>query len=54
MGNLKVVQPYTPGNDSCELCLKEKAVICRHATDHTFLNKRSEIANACRHKAKLY
>ena len=50
---LKIVQGYTPVNDSCPLCLEEKAAIGRHAFDPKCLNKRSELGNACRHKAKF-
>ena len=50
---LKIVQPYAPGNDSCPLCLEEKAAIGRHTSNPKCLNKRSELANACRHKAKF-
>ena len=50
---LKVVQLYTPGNGSCQLCLEEKAAIDRYAIDPTCLNRRSKIGNVCRHKAKV-
>ena len=46
-------QPYIPGNDSCQLCLEEKAAIGRPATNPTCLNRRSELENSCRHKAKF-
>ena len=50
---LKVVPPYRPGQINCELCLAEKTEIARHSIDPNCLNKRSEIAQACRHKARF-
>ena len=50
---LRVVPPYKPGQLNCELCLAEKTEIARHSSDPNCLNKRSEIAQACRHKARF-
>lgn len=49
---VKLVDPYKPGNKSCELCLAEKVAIGRNADDPDSLNKRSELAAACRHRAR--
>ena len=49
---VKLVGPYLPGNKSCELCLAEKVAIGRHSDDPSCLNKRSELAQACRHRAR--
>ena len=48
---VKFVGPYTPGSKSCELCLAEKVAIGRHSDDPNCLNKRSELVQACRHRA---
>ena len=50
---LRVVPPYKTGNMNCELCLAEKTEIARHSSDPDCMNKRSEIAQACRHKARF-
>ena len=50
---LRVVPPYRPGQPNCELCLAEKTEIARQASDPSSLNKRSEIAQACRHRARF-
>ena len=49
---VKLVTPYLPGNKSCELCLAEKVAIGRHSVDPECLNKRTELAQACRHRAR--
>ena len=48
----KLVGAYQPGYKNCELCLAEKVAIGRHADDPDCLNKRSELAAACRHRAR--
>ena len=50
---LRVVPPYRPGQLNCELCLAEKQEIASHANDPDCLNKRSELAQACRHRARF-
>ena len=42
---------YKKGNRNCDLCLTEKLHIMRHSSDPHYLNKRTEIALRCRHKA---
>ena len=49
---VKLVGPYTAGSKSCELCLAEKVAIGRHSDDPNYLNKRSELAQACRHRTR--
>ena len=49
---IKVVPPYRPGQRNCELCLAEKLEIGREAANPNSLNKRTEIAAACRHRAR--
>ena len=49
---VKLVDAYKPGDKSCELCLAEKVAIGRNADDPDSLNKRSELAAACRHRAR--
>ena len=44
--------PYRPSSKRCDLCLTEKLVIIQ-ARDEGLLNKRSEIANKCRHSNKF-
>ena len=43
---------YKKGNRYCDLCLTEKFYILQNIEDNSFLNKRSEMAQKCRHKAK--
>ncbi len=43
--------PYKPATRKCDLCLSEKLCIVRGNVDE-MLNKRSEIANKCRHSNK--
>lgn len=43
---------YKPGGQTCELCLAEKMHICNNIHDTNCLNKRSEIAQRCRHRAR--
>ena len=50
---LRVVPPYEPGQTSCQLCLEEKVQISNLSQDSNNLNKRSEIAQACRHRARF-
>ena len=42
---------YMPGHRTCQLCLTEKLQILRHGRDKNCLNKRSELAQTCRHRA---
>ena len=49
---VRLVGAYQPGNKNCELCLAEKVTIGRYADDPDCLNKRSELAAACRHRAR--
>ena len=44
--------PYRPSSKRCDLCLTEKLIIIQ-ARDEGLLNKRSEIANKCRHSNKF-
>ena len=43
---------YSCGSDKCDLCLTEKYEILK-SNPNISLNKRSEIANKCRHKNKF-
>ena len=47
--------PYSSGSRSCDLCTTEKLKILElhKNSPNTILNKRSEIANKCRHRAKF-
>ena len=45
--------PYQVGGRSCSLCLTEKLHILRNANNPCFLNKRTEIAQRCRHRAEF-
>ena len=47
----KKCSPYQPSSNRCDLCLSEKLVIIQ-AKEDGLLNKRSEIANKCRHGNK--
>lgn len=47
----KKCAPYKPSSRKCDLCLSEKLCIVRGNADE-MLNKRSEIANKCRHSNK--
>ena len=47
---LRVVQPYRPGQRNCQLCLAEKIEIGANLDDPNNLNKRTEMAAACRHR----
>ena len=50
---LEKAYPYTNGSRNCGLCLAEKMHIMRQINNPTFLNKRTELAQKCRHKAKF-
>ena len=47
-----VSRPYRCGTRKCNLCIEEKFAIFKHQSAET-LNKRTEIANKCRHRAKF-
>ena len=47
---IATAQPYKTSQKSCQLCLTEKLKILEHANHTNSLNKRSEIAQKCRHK----
>ena len=49
---LKHAKPYSTTTKRCNLCIMEKYFIICHPTKST-LNKRSELAGACRHAAKF-
>ena len=49
---LKSVPSYNKETKKCQLCLVEKTMIL-YANKKTLLNKRSEIMNKCRHRAKF-
>ena len=50
---LRTAEPYQPGQRYCQLCLSEKVTINSQARNRNCLNKRSEIAQACRHKFRF-
>ena len=50
---LAKVPKYKLGTRSCNLCLTEKLLILKNAGNPCYLNKRSELAQKCRHKAKM-
>ena len=41
---------YSKGNRSCDLCLTEKLYISKNSQNPQYLNKRSELAQKCRHR----
>ena len=41
---------YSAGSKDCNLCLTEKVYILKNSRDQRCLNKRSELAQKCRHK----
>ena len=45
-------RPYVCGTRKCDLCITEKFQIVMNKS-HQTLNKRSEIANNCKHRAKF-
>ena len=45
---LKKCSPYKTGSRRCDLCLSEKLIIVQ-GDERNMINKRSEIANKCRH-----
>ena len=47
---IATAQPYKTGQKACQLCLTEKLKILEHTNSKDSLNKRSEIAQKCRHK----
>ena len=49
---LKLLRSYSPTSGKCDLCLGEKHFIIFNPKGAT-INKRSEIATTCRHKAKF-
>ena len=48
----KKCSPYRPSSNKCDLCTTEKLVIIKERNKN-MLNKRSEIANKCRHSNKF-
>ena len=44
---------YANGQKFCDLCLTEKLHIAKNTNDSSYLNKRSELAQKCRHRAKF-
>ena len=50
---LAKVPKYKLGTKSCNLCLTEKLLILKNAGNPCYLNKRLELAQKCRHKAKM-
>ena len=49
---LATAPSYRKGSRYCELCLTEKLYILRTINNPSYLNKRSELAQRCRHRAK--
>ena len=49
---VKKCAPYKASSSRCDLCLSEKLTILK-AKDNETMNKRSEIANKCRHANKF-
>ena len=45
-------KPYTKGGRTCDLCLTEKLYICKGFQDKRQLNRRTDIALKCKHRAK--
>ena len=43
---------YRKGSRQCDLCLSEKMFISENFDNPAYLNKRSELALRCRHRAK--
>ena len=41
---------YSKGNRSCDLCLTQKLYISKNSQNPQYLNKRSELAQKCRHR----
>ena len=48
---LKQCVKYAPGGDKCDVCLSEKLCIMKNK-DIRSLNKRGELMNTCRHRAR--
>ena len=44
---------YSTGNKLCDLCITEKLFIIQNINNYKCINKRSELAQTCRHKAKF-
>ena len=44
---------YNKGSRYCDLCLTEKLVIMKNFSDPEYLNKRTEMAQRCRHRQKF-
>ena len=49
---LATAPSYQKGNRYCDLCLTEKLHILKTFNNPNYLNKRSELAQRCRHRAK--
>lgn len=49
---LKSCPAYTPGARACSLCVSENILIMKHITDTSYINKRSDIGNKCKHMRK--
>ena len=44
---------YRKGNRNCDLCLTEKLYILKNLHNQEYLNRRTEMALRCRHKANF-
>ena len=50
---LDKAQPYRKGARFCGLCTAEKIHIMRNIQNPQYLNKRTEVSQKCRHRAKF-
>ena len=49
---IPTADPYRPGRGPCQLCIGKKICINEQAGKSNILNKRKEIGQTCRHKAR--
>ena len=50
---LKKGSTYKKGSRYCDICLSEKLMISKHASDERSLNRRTELTSKCMHKEKF-
>ena len=50
---LRHAPTYNKGGKYCDLCLTEKLLISKVLGNPTYLNRRSDLATKCRHRAKF-
>ena len=51
---IKSCPAYTPGAKSCSLCVNENLQIIKNTNNASYINKRTDIGNKCKHMRKYF